>query len=183
MEITQYQEHELRPVQFIGIMRLVYTTWPSPDTSPERLAEQAQNRQKAGETLGRRRFVVWQDTRAIAHAEIFLRTITCESSDLTITGLASVCVDQSYRGSGLGKAIVKQAFAEADKSGHPVLLFQTGIVEFYSKLGAREVSNRFYNSKNVENPDANPWWEPAVMIYPADCDFPQGDIDLNGPGY
>ena len=51
------------------------------------------------------------------------------------------------------------------------------------KLGARCVSNRFVNSTNTEAPEANPWWDEHVMIFPDTYDWPDGTIDLPGPGY
>jgi hypothetical protein len=70
-----------------------------------------------------------------------------------------------------------------DGGEFPVALFQTAVPDFYTRLGSRSVSNRFVNSRNSEDPEANPWWDPNIMIYPADAAWPMGTIDLNGSGY
>ncbi|MGJ3243789.1 MAG: hypothetical protein ACFE0O_12675 [Opitutales bacterium] len=49
--------------------------------------------------------------------------------------------------------------------------------------GARRVLNRFVNSCDGQNPEDNPWWGEAILIYPAVDDWPDGVIDLRGGGY
>jgi hypothetical protein len=80
--------------------------------------------------------------------------------------------------------VVERAFAMVSEGVFQWSLFQTGqgTKAFYEKLGARVVDNRFINSKS-ENPSANPWWEPLAMAYPSGPGWPEGQIDLNGPGY
>jgi hypothetical protein len=63
--------------------------------------------------------------------------------------------------------------------GAPLSLFQTGVPEFYEAMGARLVTNRFVNGESQENP----FWDTCEMIYPATAGWPDGPIDLNGPGY
>ena len=55
--------------------------------------------------------------------------------------------------------------------------------EFYARLGARIVDNRFVNSTHVEDPEAYPWLADDVMIYPKHHPWPAGVIDINGPSY
>ena len=43
--------------------------------------------------------------------------------------------------------------------------------------------NIFFNSTDANDPNANPWWNEYVMIFPSNANFPLGDIDLNGNGY
>lgn len=135
-------------------------------------------------------FTVWAGDRAIASATIFPRTVQAESGMLTLMALAAVCSDPNSRGWGLGRAVVRAAFDEVDRGRFPVTLFQTGVPEFYRKLGARAVDNRFVNSRfdaSTATPGRgtadNPWWNPHVMIYPAAFAWPAGTIDLLGPGY
>jgi predicted N-acetyltransferase YhbS len=183
MKVIPYHESQVRADQHFEIMKLIFAVWPLPDSSPEQWVKLAQDSWRNNERPDLRRFVIWEASKAIAHGQIFLRTIKWPEKELTVTALAGVCVDPVHQGKGLGKAIVRTALAEANKSDNPVVLFQTDVVEFYLKLGAREIFNRFYNSKNRGTPDANPWWASSVMVYPSTCDFPPGDIDLNGPGY
>ena len=83
----------------------------------------------------------------------------------------------------MGRNVAGWAFEKAGQPGLEVVLFQTGVPEFYEKLGARCVSNRFVNSTNSAAPEANQWWNEHVMIYPNSFDWPDGTIDLLGPGY
>jgi predicted N-acetyltransferase YhbS len=128
-------------------------------------------------------FVVWDGGQAIAHARTFPRTIRSRSGDITLMGLAGVCVMPERRGEGLGRDVVRKAFERVDRGDFPVSLFQTTVPDFYTGLGAKAIANRFVNSRNTDDPEANPWWDPHIMIYPADAVWPDGTIDLNGSGY
>ena len=79
--------------------------------------------------------------------------------------------------------IVQEAFKRVDQGEFPVSLFQTTLPQFYEKLGAVEVKNRFVNSKNNDAPNANPWTDDHVMIYGNNSLWPEGQIDLNGKDY
>lgn len=122
----------------------------------------------------------------LAHGEMFARDIISAGQTLTVGALAGVCVEPERQGQGLGRQIVRRAFASVDDGEYPLMLFQTSVVEFYQALGARVVKNRFFDSQaenSKEKATENPWWDDAVMIYPAAYDWSLGDIDLNGPGY
>ena len=97
--------------------------------------------------------------------------------------LSGVCVLPSYQGKGLGAEIVRRTFGRIHGGEFGVSLFQTTIPAFYKKLDATLVTNRFVNSRNKKDPDANPWNDEWVMMYPRTYSWPQGTIDLNGPGY
>ena len=97
--------------------------------------------------------------------------------------LSGVCVSPNKRGEGLGKKLILKAFKKIDNSDYKVCLFQTGIPLFYKKLGAKIINNRFYNNKDKENLQKNPWRDNYIMIYPNNYKWPNEDIDLNGPGY
>jgi GNAT superfamily N-acetyltransferase len=97
--------------------------------------------------------------------------------------LSGVCVWPSYQGRGLGAEIVRRAFGRIDAGEFAVSLFQTTIPAFYEKLGATSVTNSFANSRHKEHGSTNPWRYDSVMIYPKSYPWPEGPIDLNGPGY
>jgi predicted N-acetyltransferase YhbS len=184
-DITALRDADLTLEQIEAIVRLVTDVWPSEDrTYAERLKEfrgwVESNRKTGFEVVA---FVVWADGRAVAHARTFARTIRAGSADLTVMGLAGVCVAPDRRLEGLGKAVVLKAFERVDQGEFPVCLFQTQVADFYRKLGSRCVSNRFINRLNTEDPDKCPWWDPHIMIYPTGFDWPEGIIDLNGIAY
>jgi hypothetical protein len=88
----------------------------------------------------------------------------------------------------LGLEIVTAAFKKLEEFQLDVCLFQTGVPGFYEKLGARTIANpitnhRYPNQRQVNDADANPFWDESVMIYPATADWPSGVIDLGGAGY
>jgi predicted N-acetyltransferase YhbS len=139
---------------------------------------------KDPEKTSGRRFVIWQGNRPLAHARTFVRHIFAGERDIPVLALATVCSDPQVRGQGLGKQVTLRALEQVGQPGWPaVSLFQTPVAPFYEKLNCRIVSNRFVNRRNAGDPEANPWRDDTVMIYPADFDWPLGIVDLNGPDY
>lgn len=118
----------------------------------------------------------------LAHALIFKRELLTSHGPLPVGALASVCVHPDYRGYGWGAEVVRAAFSVMPELGVEVTLFQTGVPDFYRKLGARLIPNRFFNGQ-IPGDQNNPFWEPHLMIYPAAFPWPEGDIDLNGEGF
>jgi GNAT superfamily N-acetyltransferase len=106
-----------------------------------------------------------------------------EAGELPVMALSGVCVAEPFRGLGIGAALVRSAFERVDQGEFPVSLFQTTVPDFYRKLGAVAVDNVFRNSRNEADPEASPWGDEEIMIYPRHFDWPKGIIDLNGPGY
>ena len=80
--------------------------------------------------------------------------------------------------------MAKAAFDLVDNGTYPFSLFQTteNVKSFYEQLGAVRIHNRFINS-TAEDPVANPFWSPVIMRYPAKPGWPDGEIDLKGPGW
>ncbi|BCM88957.1 hypothetical protein IAD21_00799 [Abditibacteriota bacterium] len=129
--------------------------------------------------------IIAQETHpheVLAHALIFRREILTTQGSLPIGALATVCVHPDYRGRGWGEAVVRAALGVMPEMAIAVSLFQTGVPQFYEKLGARIVNNRFFNGQNPDD-SSNPFWDLEEMIYPAAFPWPEGDIDLNGEGY
>ena len=123
----------------------------------------------------------------LANAATLTRRIATSRGELTVRGLLDVATDPATRGQGLrlGQRVVRAAWAalEHDPSLH-CCLFQTDEARgFYEKLGARVVSNRFVNKLDPVEPEASPFEEPVVMIYPAAAAWPDGEVDLRGPGW
>jgi GNAT superfamily N-acetyltransferase len=112
------------------------------------------------------------------------RTIASSHGTMTILALARVCVTPDRRGEGLGEAIARQAFNLVDDGTFDFALFQTTpeVRAFYEKLGACLVKNKLINS-TAPDPKASAFWDPVVMRYPAGSGWPEGTIDLLGPGY
>lgn len=159
-------------------------TWPKPDLTAESFAKwQLETQQegifKPGENL---RFVILDAQRIVAHAICFPRAIAVGGKPMTILALAAVCTRTDYRKRGLGSIVIKSCFGRVDRGEFPYCLFQTSHKNrpLYAQLGAAVVPNRIFNSLAAD-PQANPFWDEIAMAYPPG--FPEGDIDLLGPGY
>jgi predicted GNAT family acetyltransferase len=127
-------------------------------------------------------FFVRDGRHIVATARFLPSRIRTTEGWLDIHALAGVKTHPDHRQKGLGRAVVQAAFEYVDNGTFPVSFFQTGVPEFYHRLGCREVSNPCTNCL-AEDPTACPWWENHVMIYPADAHWPDGPIDLLGPAW
>ncbi|MEM9418286.1 MAG: GNAT family N-acetyltransferase [Planctomycetota bacterium] len=131
------------------------------------------------------RFVIRGEGGAlVANAAILTRTISTAQGELTVSGLLDVATSPSVRGQGLGVKVVQAAWASVDDGTHPLCVFETGEARpFYEKLGARVVDNTIIDSTHPTSPRNNPFEDAWVMVYPAEAAWPEGEIDLRGPGY
>lgn len=161
-----------------AIYALVCRTWPPEPGAVTPTLDETLAQWKAQAST---HFVILSEESAevLAHSLIFRRDIITVNGPLGVGALATVCVDSEYRGRGWGADVVRAAFQYLPELGVEVSLFQTGVQAFYEKLGGRLVTNRFVNGDNPNNP----FWDTCEMIYPATFDWPDGQIDLNGPGY
>jgi hypothetical protein len=171
----------LSPARARGLLTLLHLVWPEfhPPASDETVAALL-------ERLGRpdrRLYAVFEADTVLAQATTFRRTVRTAEGPLTVLALARVCVHPDRRRRGLGDAVCHAAFAPVDEGRLPVSLFQTPLPDFYRALGARTVSNPFFDSTNTDQPHKRPWRDPFVMIYPAGFPWPDGPVDLAGPAW
>jgi predicted N-acetyltransferase YhbS len=162
-----------------SIIALVSQVWPPADGKQPTVEEVIARCKGRGSLI-----IVMQEKGAvIAHAQIFRREIKTEHGTLPIGALAGVCVHPDQRGHGYGAEVVRHAFQVLPELGVEVSLYQTDVPEFYEKLGARRVTNQFFDGTRTDGGRENPFWGAYEMIYPASFSWPEGEIDLNGPGY
>jgi predicted N-acetyltransferase YhbS len=166
---------------------LLAKVWPKPDKPAAFRAQKMlaiANGYAGSDAQAPRSFVIREAGKLIAHAAIVPRTIGTTSGDMTIAGLAQVCTDPDQRGRDLGKLITRAAFELVDSGAFHFSLFQTSpqVRPFYEKLGSCLVDNPIVNSLGV-GVEASPFWDSVAMRYPSSGDWPQGEIDLRGPGY
>src|SRR5690606_30487167 len=167
---------------------LLVKTWPRPGVTVPMRAEQllAPGRDYTGPPeFAPRSVVIRRDGRVVAHAMLFSRTVSTTAGEMTLAGLSKVCVDAALRGQHLGERVVRTAFEPVDREVFPFALFQTAsaVRPFYISLGATDVTNHCINSL-ADDPQANPWWDDVVLRYPAARPgWPEGEIDLRGPGF
>ncbi|MEM8946182.1 MAG: GNAT family N-acetyltransferase [Planctomycetota bacterium] len=187
MDVETLDARRVSQEDAVAIGQLLAATWPNPEKPAEYRAQQllsVKDAFSAADSLAPRSFIVREHERVIAHAAIVPRKIGTANGEMTIAGLAQVCTALSARGRGLGEKVVRAAFSLVDASEFPHALFQTSseVRPFYEKLGACRAKNRVINSL-ADDPDVSPFWDRVVMRYPMHRPWPEGDIDLRGPGY
>jgi GNAT superfamily N-acetyltransferase len=162
----------------LSIINLVRSVWPPKDG----------NVLRAEEELGlffadrpeENHIVVKCDNQVSGYARIFLREITMGEKAYRNCALACVCVNEPHRLNGYGHQIVRRAFELVDMKHYDCSLFQTGVPEFYQKLGAKVIHNTCVNSLDG---NSNPWWDKYIMIYPVSVETSEYIIDIKGKGY
>jgi GNAT superfamily N-acetyltransferase len=181
LTVSVYRDEELTDEQIGTIVDLVYRIWPRPGRTREQLA--ARLRVSHSELSDHLRYVIWHRKRAIGHARSFGRTILSDAGPIRVLALGGVCVAPEFRGQGWGIKLVERAFERIRNGMFQVALFQTEIPSFYERRGSRIVHNTFQNLQDPDNPTANPFEDPYQMIHPNTYPWPDGPIDINGPGY
>lgn len=180
--LTSCSEEELA-----GIGALIARVFPRPEKDAAHRARQLCD--IGGEFQGPaeqapRAFVVRDGDEVVAVAIARPRTVATSAGEMTVLGLAMVGSDPKRRGEGLGARVVRATFGMVDAGAFPFSLFQTShkVRPFYERIGACLAENRIVNSL-AEDPEANPFWDEVVMRYPRGEGWPEGTIDLRGPGY
>jgi hypothetical protein len=187
MQVETLDRRRLSQEDALAIAQLIVSIWPKPGRTVDTMAGEMISRwqdYRGPERQHPRSFVVRDGCRVIAHASFDPRTIGTSHGDMTVLALARVCTDPAVRGRKLGQAVVRRTFDLVDDGSFPFSLFQTtdDVQSFYDNLGAVRIHNRFVNSL-ADDPIANPWWSPVIMRYPSGSGWPEGEIDLRGPGY
>ena len=171
----------------LAIATLIRKVWPKKHKPLEvRLKEVIGKGQgfSGPEEQAPRFFVIRKQGQVIANAALVSRVISTSEGPLAVAGLASVATEPDARGMGLGVLVSRAVFDLVDQGVFSFSLFQTSDDNrpFYEKLGAVVVENRVINSM-ADDPLKKPFHDKLVMRYPADRPWPEGDIDLLGPGY
>jgi GNAT superfamily N-acetyltransferase len=187
MNIETLDSRTLTESDARAIAVLLCTVWPKPgrtiDTRTVQLLT-GWSDFSGPENQYPRSFLIREGGHVIAHTGAYPRTISTQDGKMTILALARVCTDPAARGRQLGATLVRKAFDLVDDGTYPWSLYQTShqIRPFYEKLGACLIANRVFNSLG-EDPTANPFWDEIAMRYPSRPGWPEGDIDILGPGY
>ena len=164
-----------------SVYRLIRKVWPPPPDAPppdwDAIDRDWKNRPGI-------EFVIRGGEDAVlAHSCIFVREIFTKDGPLRVGALAGVCVDPDYRGRGWGADVVRAALDYLPELGVSASLFQTDVPGFYEKLGCRTVTNRCFDGTRPDGSLEDPFWSAYLMVFPADYAWPEGEIDINGPGY
>ncbi len=171
---------ELSKAELEKIARLLRDVWPPKDGVFDLDADI--RRMVLTEDRPIEKHIILSDgDQILAYSKLFSRQVRVGIQPVNNMALACVCVKEAFRGRGFGELIVKTAFGFVDDNTFECSIFQTQVLQFYLGLGARFLYNKFINS--LSRTDNNPWWDPHVMIYPADYHLADVAIDLCGQGY
>ncbi len=185
MSIETLDRRTMTPADALAIAELLSKVWPR-RTAEVRAGELLRSGASyfGPDELFPRSLIMREGDRVIAHAGAAARTIGTTQGDMTILALSQVCTDPEVRGRKLGQTIARAALDLVDHGPFRFSLFQTKdeVRPFYESLGAVMVDNSFVNSL-IEDSTANPFWDAIQMRYPAGPGWPEGEIDLRGPGY
>ena len=118
----------------------------------------------------------------LACAKSFIRVISHSGGvRMPVMALSNVAAAQAARGKGLGQAVVEAALQRLDaEESCTHFLFETAIPAFYQRLGAKLVEKELVINSTG---DRIAFEDEYVMVYPAARHWPEGEIDLLGPGY
>lgn len=187
MQIEVLDARTLSEADAEVIAELLARVWPNPQ-KPVAVRKQ-QMLDLAGDYVGPddlapRSFVIREQGAAIAHSAILPRVIGTAAGEMMIAGLTRVCTSPEQRGRGLGEIVVRAVFELVDEGAFSYALFQTNhqVRRFYENLGSRVVENRIVNSLG-DPKQGSPFWDKVVLRYPGKGLWPEGEIDLRGPGY
>jgi predicted GNAT family N-acyltransferase len=181
MDLVVKDKKELSKIEIRKIVTLIFTVWPPKEVHFS--IEQKIENYTIENVPFNKVFLIYENNALIGHTEIFNRQLIAESNKINNLALAGVCVSQEHRGKNIGIKLVRKAFEYIETGKFDCSIFQTQVPEFYKKLNCKIIYNTFINSKNKENININPWWDPYIMVYPGEFDLRESIIDLNGSGY
>jgi len=180
MEFRVTSATELTDADWLELAEFLHTVWPNPDLSSEGRAEHRED--VATERFASEVLTIHAGDRLVAAGQTFGREVLVADQDHNALALAAFAVAEDMRGQGLGKQIVLEAFKRVDSGDFEFAIFQTGVPGFYEPMNCRAIDNRVINSL-ADDPDANPFNDTHVMVYPASTDLGTGSVDMLGPGY
>jgi len=187
MQIESLDLRTVSEADALEIAKLLVSVWPkSKKTVAIRQRQLIELGQKFDlhEELAPLSFLIRESGQLIAHSAVLPRAIGTSAGDLEIAGLTRVCTAPAQRGRGLGEIIVRPVFDLVDSKVYQFSLFQTtqDVKPFYEKLGACVIKNSIVNSLGTDLHES-PFWDKVIMRYPSGGPWPEGEIDLRGPGY
>ncbi|MGH7913259.1 MAG: GNAT family N-acetyltransferase [Candidatus Binataceae bacterium] len=81
--------------------------------------------------------------RIVATAQIFDRTVNLRGAHVPMGGVGSVYTMESYRGRGLGSALMRLAITTMEREGFEISLLFAERLDFYARFGWRSVTRQF----------------------------------------
>jgi predicted GNAT family N-acyltransferase len=187
MQVETLDARTLSDADARAIAELLVRVWPDSHKTVEVRQQQLLDTGRDYDGVDQqapRSFVIREAGQVIAHSAVIPRTIGTTDGELTIAGLGRVCTDPDQRGSGMGAVVVRPVFELVDQGLFSFSLFQTTteVSPFYERLRCTAVDNPIVNSLAADELHS-PFWDKVIMRYPDGPGWPEGEIDLRGPGY
>ncbi len=181
LRVEQYDRHTVTMDLLYQVSRIRQKVWPDRQLTQDAYIPIVQGRFKKRPDM--QVFVGFERDQVVTHAVIFPREIKWGGVLMPVTALASVFTDPERQGRGYASQVVSKAFAVVEQQSLPVVLFQTGVPDFYERLGATAIHNKWVNTVKVTDVDYQMWWDGSIMIYPKTASWPEGELDLNGEAW
>ena len=181
MEIEITREQDLSPRQDREIMELQRLSFPQ----SEDLARYRWCRTPLGDDLW---FGVRREGRLVASVRLLGRVIRVGGKELSVGGVGNVCSHPDVRGSGAGKAVieaVRDYFRKKERFDFGFLFCADEKRGFYARFDWREITNEMTSRES--DGTLKRWKHDGqghMMICPgriSDGQWPDGEVDLNGP--
>jgi len=180
LELRVTPATDLTDADWLELAEFLHTIWPNPDLSSEGRAEHREDAatdRPASEVIR-----TYDGERLIAAGQTFGREVLVDGQRRNALALAAFAVAEDRRGEGMGKQVVLEAFKRVDSGAFEFAIFQTGVPGFYQPMNCRVIDNKVVNSL-ADDPNANPFEDTHVMVYPANTLLGTGPVDMLGPGY
>lgn len=122
----------------------------------------------------------------IAHIGFQVRLIEVGGNDVTVAGTGGVLVDETCRGTGLGRQAMQraqQAMRDDDVVEFGYLGCREQVVPFYENSGWRRVHATERHLSRLDQLSVITSTDEPILIYPVGkgaTEWPIGDIDLRG---
>ena len=180
MQLIESPSSDIKKNQVVDILELINLTWPDDDKAKPLEEKVTGFYDDHPEKIC---YCLYKDKKLVGYAESIPLTIKIEKNWLKALGLGGLNVHPDWRVKRYGKAILEAVLKKIDSGEYPFCIFQTGIPNFYEKLGCKVIKNKFINSNNQVDPFKNPFWDEYVMVYPASARWPTGTADLRREGF
>lgn len=117
----------------------------------------------------------------VGHAAIHDKILGTGFGELTVGGIAEVCVSSQYRGRGLSKQLMDEMHAWLKARGIPfALLF--GQPKVYAASGYVAIDNEIRADNSLAR-HWNPFYAKPLIKRLGNAPWPDGVIDLRGPTF
>ena len=135
-------------------------------------------------------FLTVVDDRVVASSILYHRSIRTPAEEFVVGGIGNVCSHTRFRGAGAARRCmiaIAEYLTTGGKVDFGMLFCYKSLREYYARLEWQIVRNAIaYVDRDGERKVSEGGTHSHTMIYPgrrAVEDWPDGEIDLNGPDW